>query len=46
MVVAGLASNWGEGLELALAVIDDGRAARVLDRLVAVSQEAVREERS
>jgi anthranilate phosphoribosyltransferase len=46
MVVAGLAANWGGGLELAMAVIDDGRAARVLDRLVAVSQEAARAERS
>jgi anthranilate phosphoribosyltransferase len=46
MVVAALAASWAEGLELALAVIDDGRAARVLDRLVAVSQEAARAERS
>ena len=46
MVVAGLAASWGEGLELAMAVIDDGRAGRVLERLVAVSREAAREERS
>jgi anthranilate phosphoribosyltransferase len=45
MVVAGLASKLLEGLELATAVIDDGRATRVLDRLVAVSRAAAREER-
>lgn len=40
VVVAGLASDLAEGLEVARAAIDDGRAAHVLDRLVAVSQAA------
>jgi anthranilate phosphoribosyltransferase len=39
LMVAGLADDFGSGIELAGAVIDDGRAARVLDALVRVSQE-------
>jgi len=37
--VAGLAGDFGSGIELAAAVIDDGRAAQVVDALVRVSQE-------
>lgn len=44
LVVAGLCPDLAPGLEMASAVIDDGRAARVLDRLVTVSQAAAREE--
>lgn len=44
LVVAGLSPDLAQGLEVAWAVLDDGRAARVLDRLVAVSQAAAREE--
>jgi len=40
LVVAGLADDLGQGIEKAGGVIDDGRAASVLDRLVRVSQEA------
>jgi anthranilate phosphoribosyltransferase len=39
LVVAGLADDLGAGIELAGAVIDDGRAAGVLDALVRVSKE-------
>ncbi|MGI9022293.1 MAG: anthranilate phosphoribosyltransferase, partial [Acidimicrobiales bacterium] len=38
IVAAGLADDLGEGLALAVAAVDDGRAAAVLDGLVAVSQ--------
>jgi anthranilate phosphoribosyltransferase len=38
LVAAGLADDLAGGLELAVAAVDDGRAAMVLDRLVAVSQ--------
>jgi anthranilate phosphoribosyltransferase len=40
MVAGGLAHDLIEGLSLATAAIDDGRAAAALDRLVAVSQSA------
>jgi anthranilate phosphoribosyltransferase len=40
LVVAGLAGDLAGGIALAGAVIDDGRAAGVLDALVRVSQEA------
>ena len=40
LVVAGAASDLAAGLHLARAVIDDGRAAAVVERLVAVSQAA------
>jgi len=36
--VAGLAADWGEGLERAAQAIDSGRAAATLERWVAVSQ--------
>jgi anthranilate phosphoribosyltransferase len=39
MLAAGLAESLAEGLELAQAVLDDGRAAAVLERLTAVSKE-------
>jgi anthranilate phosphoribosyltransferase len=39
LMVAGLAGDFGSGIELAAAVIDDGRAAQVVDALVRVSQE-------
>jgi anthranilate phosphoribosyltransferase len=38
LVVAGLAAELAEGLTLAAAAIDDGRAAGALERLIAVSQ--------
>ena len=38
VTVAGLAADLAEGLEVARASIDEGRAAGVLDRLVAASQ--------
>ncbi len=38
--VAGVAGSWGEGIELAAAAIDDGRARGVLDRWVAESRAA------
>jgi anthranilate phosphoribosyltransferase len=41
LVVAGLAPDLGAGVELAQAAIDDGRALRVLQALVHVSQECV-----
>jgi len=40
LVVAGLAGDLAAGVELAGAVIDDGRALRVLQSLVHVSQES------
>jgi anthranilate phosphoribosyltransferase len=40
LVVAGVADDLAEGLKRACSVIDDGRAAKVLDRLVAVSRDA------
>jgi anthranilate phosphoribosyltransferase len=40
LVVAGVAEDLEEGLKRACSVIDDGRAAKVLDRLVAVSSDA------
>ncbi|HEX4979295.1 MAG TPA: anthranilate phosphoribosyltransferase [Acidimicrobiales bacterium] len=40
MVVAGLAGDLGEGVEVARGAIDDGRAMGVLDRLVAASAAA------
>ncbi len=39
IVAAGLADDLAGGLEAAAASIDDGRAARVLERMVTVSQE-------
>jgi anthranilate phosphoribosyltransferase len=39
LVVAGLADDLAEGAELAASVIDDGRAAHRLDRLIAVSND-------
>jgi anthranilate phosphoribosyltransferase len=38
-VAAGLADDLADGLEAAAASVDGGGAARVLDRLVAVSRE-------
>jgi anthranilate phosphoribosyltransferase len=40
LVVAGLADDLGDGLEIAAAAIDDGNARAALDRLVAVSKAA------
>ena len=40
LLVAGLVATMAEGVELAVQTIDDGRAAAVLDRLVAVSTTA------
>ena len=40
LVVAGLASDLGAGVEAAAAAIDDGRATRALETLVRVSNEA------
>lgn len=40
LVVADLADNVADGVVLAAAVIDDGRAAAALDRLVSASQDA------
>jgi anthranilate phosphoribosyltransferase len=37
LIAGGVASNFNDGLELAAAAIDDGRAAAALDKLVAVS---------
>lgn len=39
LVVAGVAGDFGSGIEQAAAAIDDGRAAEVLQTLVRVSQE-------
>jgi anthranilate phosphoribosyltransferase len=39
LVVAGVADGFGEGCEAAAASIDDGAAAKVVERVVAVSQE-------
>ena len=36
--VAGRAGDWAEGLERAAAAVDDGRAARTLEKLVTASQ--------
>lgn len=44
LVVAGLADDLAGGLERAFAAIDDGAAAGVLDRLVAVSTKAAADE--
>jgi anthranilate phosphoribosyltransferase len=43
LVVADLASDFIAGVDLAGEVIDDGRAAAVLDRFVATSQAAAAE---
>ncbi len=43
LVVAGRSADIGEGVTRAEAAIDDGRAARCLDSLVAVSQDAPRD---
>lgn len=40
LVVSGTVDDLRGGLELAAAAVDDGRAANVLDRLIAVSREA------
>lgn len=40
LVVAGLVSDIGAGIEMACAAIDDGRAAATLERMVLVSQSA------
>ena len=45
IVVAGLADDLSHGLELARASLDDGRAAGVLERLVAASNAAAEAER-
>lgn len=45
IVVAGLADDLAQGLELARASLDDGRAAGVLERLVAASNAAAEAER-
>ncbi len=42
LVVAGIAEDLGAGVEQAAAVIDDGRAAAVLSRLVEISTAAAR----
>lgn len=42
LVVAGVAANLAESLEMAAASIDEGRAAAALDRLVTVSQASAR----
>ena len=42
LVVAGLVPDMPAGVELAIAVIDDGRAANVLEGLVRVSRDAAR----
>jgi anthranilate phosphoribosyltransferase len=42
LVVSGLASDLSSGVDLASAAIDDGGAAKVLDGLVRVSQDATR----
>lgn len=44
IVTAGLADDLAEGLALAGAAVDDGRASQVLDRLVIASTEAARAE--
>lgn len=40
LVVAGAAADMAAGVAAAAAAIDDGRAAQVLERLIAVSQAA------
>jgi anthranilate phosphoribosyltransferase len=42
LVVSGYAPDLAEGIEIAKAAIDDGRAQAVLDGLVRVSREATR----
>jgi anthranilate phosphoribosyltransferase len=42
LVVAGLADDWAGGIEMAAATIDDGRALRVLQSLIHVSQEGAK----
>jgi anthranilate phosphoribosyltransferase len=42
LVVAGLVPDMAAGVELAGAVIDEGRAANVLEGLVRVSRDAAR----
>ena len=42
IVVAGLAGGLEQGVEVATRVIDDGKAAAVLERLVEVSAAAAR----
>ena len=44
LVVAGVATNLPSGVEAATAVIDDGRAAHVLETFVKVSQQAAAED--
>ena len=44
LVVAGVAADLPAGVDVATAAIDDGRAARVLDSFVKVSQEAAAED--
>lgn len=46
LLAAGAAPNMAEGLELAAESIDSGRAMNKLSRLVALSQEMARDERS
>lgn len=41
LVVAGVATGLGDGIDIAASAIDDGRAAAALDRLVEVSRAAV-----
>jgi anthranilate phosphoribosyltransferase len=40
LLIAGAAADLGEGMKMAEAAIDEGRAAAVLDRLVRASQAA------
>jgi anthranilate phosphoribosyltransferase len=42
LVVGGIVSTLGDGIEVARAVIDDGRAAQALEAMVGVSQDAAR----
>jgi anthranilate phosphoribosyltransferase len=44
LVAAGVVEKLAEGLEAATAAVDEGRAAAVVDRLVAVSREAAADE--
>jgi len=46
LVVGGLAAGLAQGIEMAEASVDEGRARAVLDRLVTVSQQAAAEERA
>jgi anthranilate phosphoribosyltransferase len=45
LVVAGLVDDLAGGLEVAVAVLDDGRAALVVERLVAASKAAAESSR-